>query len=206
MSTYIPPSSNLPTTTVIPPEPIWRFSVEQYRDMIRLGILTADTPVELLEGLLIQKMPKNPPHRIVNKLVSQALESIIPLGWYVDTQEPIELATSVPEPDVAIIRGNTRDYLEHHPTSQNVAVVIEIADSTLEKDRTYKQRIYAGALIPIYWIVNLSELQIEVYTQPQNSGEEVGYQYREDFSLSMQIPVFIDGSEVGKLDVSSLFP
>ena len=82
----------------VPPEPVWRFSVEQYHEMIRTAILTADDQVELLEGWLIHKMPKNPPHRIATKLIQQALDAVIPSGWYVDSQEPITLEDSEPEP------------------------------------------------------------------------------------------------------------
>lgn len=75
----------------VPTEPIWRFSVEQYHQMICQGILTEDDPVELLEGWLIPKMPKNPPHRVATKLTRNILEKLVPDGWYVDTQEAITL-------------------------------------------------------------------------------------------------------------------
>lgn len=84
-------------------------------------------------------MPKNPPHRAATKLTRNALEAIVPSGWYVDAQEPITLEDSEPEPDVVIVRGNTRDYLARHPGSQDLALVVEISDSTLERDRTSKK-------------------------------------------------------------------
>ncbi|MEG3875753.1 Uma2 family endonuclease [Microcoleus sp. herbarium7] len=133
------------TQLAVPTESIWRFSVAQYHQMIRLGILTDNDPVELLAGWVIQKMPKNPPHRAATKLTRNALEAIVPLGWYVDAQEPITLEDSEPEPDVVIVRGNTRDYLDRHPGSQDLALVVEISDSTLERDRTLKKTLYARA-------------------------------------------------------------
>ncbi|MBW4601641.1 MAG: Uma2 family endonuclease [Calothrix sp. FI2-JRJ7] len=172
--------------------------------MIRLGILTSDDPVELLEGWIIQKMPKNPPHRVANKLVRNALEEIVPAGWYVDAQEPVTLKDSEPEPDVVIVQCDTRDYTERHPGSNDLALVVEIADSTLERDRTYKKRIYACAGIPVYWIVNLIEQQIEVYTQPDVSGEEATYIGRSCYDLSSQVSVMIEGCEVGRLNVRDL--
>ncbi len=192
------------TTAPIPTEPIWRFSVSAYHEMIRLGILNSDDPVELLEGWIIQKMPKNPPHRVANKLFRNALEEIVPAGWYVDAQEPVTLEDSEPEPDVVIVRGNTRDYTKCHPGSEDVVMVVEIADSTLERDRSYKKRIYARAGIPVYWIVNLIEQQIEVYTEPDISGEEPTYKWRRDFDLSSQVSVIIDGCEVGSARVGDL--
>lgn len=188
----------------VPTEPVWRFSVFAYHEMIRLGILTSDDPVELLEGWIIQKMPKNPPHRVANKLVPNALEEIVPAGWYVDAQEPVTLIDSEPEPDVVIVRGDSRDYTERHPGSNDLALVVEIADSTLERDRSYKKRIYARAGIPVYWIVNLVEQQIEVYTQPDVSGEEATYMGRRDYNLSSQVSVMIEGNEVGRLNVGDL--
>ncbi|WP_242040796.1 hypothetical protein [Coleofasciculus sp. FACHB-1120] len=90
MSTSIPSETlNNQTIAAVPTEPVWRLSVEQYHQMIRLGILSNDDPVELLDGWLVYKTPKNPPHRATTKLTRNALEAIIPEGWYVDTQEPI---------------------------------------------------------------------------------------------------------------------
>src|SRR5687767_9121960 len=101
----------------MPPVPVWRFSVDKFHEMLRAGIFTADDPVELLEGWLVPKMPKNPPHRVASRLIRKALEAIVPTGWYVDAQEPITTADSEPEPDVMAVRGDTRDYLDRHPGS-----------------------------------------------------------------------------------------
>nr|WP_242047593.1 Uma2 family endonuclease [Coleofasciculus sp. FACHB-SPT36] len=180
-------------------------SVEQYHKMIRLGILSDDDPVELLDGWLVYKMPKNPPHRAATKLTRNALEAVIPEGWYVDTQEPITLADSEPEPDVVVVRGNTRDYLDRHPGASDIALIIEVADSTLERDRTSKQRLYARAGIPIYWIINLPEKQIEVYTDPVVTSESI-YQHRQDYQLSDEVPVAIAGQIISRLSVLELLP
>lgn len=201
-----PDAPNSRQTLAVPTEPVWRFSVAHYHEMIRLGILTEDDPVELLEGWIIHKMPKNPPHRAATKLTRSALEKIVPEGWYVDAQEPITLLDSEPEPDVVIIRGNTRDYLDRHPGSQELALVVEIADSTLERDRTSKKRLYAHAGIPVYWIVNLPEQKLEVYTEPINLAQEPTYQQRQDYSLSDEVSIGIEGREVGCLRVRDLLP
>ena len=190
----------------VPTEPVWRFSVAQYHQMIRLGILTNDDPVELLEGWIIHKMPKNPPHRAATKLTRSALEEIVPQGWYVDAQEPITLDDSEPEPDVVVVRGNTRDYLDRHPGSQDLALIVEIADSRLERDRTFKKRLYARAGIPVYWIVNLPEQKLEVYIQPINLVQEPTYQQCQDYSLSDEVAVVIEGQEVCRLTVRELLP
>jgi Uma2 family endonuclease len=201
-----PNTPNFTQTLAVPTEPIWRFSVAQYHQMIRLGILTEDDPVELLEGWIIHKMPKNPPHRAATKLTRNALEEIVPEGWYVDALRTITLLDSEPEPDVVVVRGNTRDYLDRHPGSQDLALIVEIADSTLERDRSSKKRLYARAGIPVYWIVNLPEQKLEVYTQPIDLSQEPTYQQRQDYSLSDEVSVAIEGREVGRLTVQDLLP
>ena len=201
-----PNTPNFTQTLAVPTEPVWRFSVAQYHQMIRLGILTEDDPVELLEGWIIHKMPKNPPHRAATKLTRNALEEIVPEGWYVDALRTITLLDSEPEPDVVVVRGNTRDYLDRHPGSQDLALVVEIADSTLERDRSSKKRLYARAGIPVYWIVNLPEQKLEVYTEPIDLSQEPTYQQRQDYSLSDEVSVAIEGREVGRLTVQDLLP
>lgn len=196
---------NFKQPPAVPTEPVWRLSVQQYHRMIESGILTKDDPVELLEGWIVYKMPKNPPHRIATKLTRNALESIVPSGWYVDGQEPITLEDSEPEPDVVVIRGDTHDYLDRHPSASDVALIVVIADTTLDRDRTFKKRLYARAGIPIYWILNLTEQQLEVYTNPITTIEEPTYQQHKYYPSSDQVPVVI-AEEVASLNVKSLLP
>ncbi|MBC6480941.1 MAG: Uma2 family endonuclease [Hormoscilla sp. GM7CHS1pb] len=190
----------------VPTEPVWRLTVEQYHQMIRSGILSDDDAIELLSGWLIPKMPKNPQHRAATKLTRNALEAISPDGWYVDSQEPITLDDSEPEPDIAIVRGDTRDYLDRHPGARDLSLVVEVADSTRERDRTLKQRLYGRAGIPVYWIVNLVERQLEVYSQPVELPSGPLYQQRQDYSLSDAVEVAIGDRTAGSLRVRDLFP
>jgi Putative restriction endonuclease len=194
----LPPEQTVTQRTT---EPLWPLTVAQYHQMIASGILTSDDPVELLSGWLIQKMTKNPPHRIATRLVREALETLIPTDWYVETQEPITLSDSEPEPDVAIIRGNTRDYQDCHPGPENIALIVEVADSTLDRDRTLKQTIYARAGIATYWIVNLVDRQLEVYTKPAPKG----FQSKLIFSKG-SIDVLLEGQKIGALVIDALFP
>ncbi len=203
MSITSPPPPLLMGT---PPDPIWRLSVAQYHQMIQAGILTEDDPVELLEGILVTKMPKNPPHRVATRRTQKNLERLVPPDWSVDTQEPITLATSEPEPDVFVSRGDTGQITDRHPGPEDVVLVVEVADATLTRDRTTKKRIYARASIPIYWIVNLVDRQIEVYTDPTGSVEQPDYRQRRDYGPTDAVPVVIDGREVGQIPVDELLP
>lgn len=198
--------SPVESVAAIPKDLILRLRVEQYHAIIQAGILTDDDSVELLEGWLVFKMPKNPPHRVTTRLVRTALENILPPGWYVDSQEPITLSNSEPEPDIVVVRGDTRQYLDRHPGAEDIALIIEVSDTTLQRDRTIKKRIYARAGIAIYWIVNLVEEQVEVYSQPIVEVEQPDYTQRLDYGRSAVISVIIEGVEIGAIDVNSLLP
>jgi Uma2 family endonuclease len=206
-------ATNLPTNltaaklpVVMANELIWRLSIDQYHKMIRAGILTDTDPVEFLEGWLVHKMPKNSPHSISTKLTRQMLERALPAGWYVETQEPITLQDSEPEPDVVVIRGNIRDYTERHPSTPDIAFVVEVASSTLERDRRLKRRIYARAGIPVYWLVNLVESCVEVYTAPSGEAVEADYQQLQVCNHADSVPVMLEGEEIAKLNVKDLLP
>jgi Uma2 family endonuclease len=196
----------MPPPLAPPPEPIWRLSVAQYQEMINTGILDEDDPVELLEGWLIPKMPKKPRHIVAKGIASDALTRLLPPGWHVNEQEPLTTEDSEPEPDVMVIRGSRRDYLERHPGPDDVSLVIEVSDSTLKRDRGLKKRIYARAGIQVYWIINLIDNQIEVYTDPTGTAEEPDYQRRQDYSPDDEIPVVIEGKETGRLAARELLP
>jgi Uma2 family endonuclease len=198
--------SPVESVAAIPNDLIWRLSIEQYHAIIQAGILTDDDSVELLEGWLVFKMPKNPPHRATTRLVRTALENILHAGWYVDSQEPITLSNSEPEPDIVVVRGDTRQYLDRHPGAEDIALIIEVSDTTLQRDRTVKKRIYARAGISIYWIVNLVEEQVEVYSQPLVEVEQPDYSQRLDFGRSAVIPIIVEGIEIGAIAVDALLP
>jgi Uma2 family endonuclease len=199
------PSSTISTTSplpaAIPTEYIWRMTVERYHEMIDAGVLTDDDPVELLEGWLVYKMPKKPPHSLVNRLLRDCVEPIVPAGWHVNIQEPITLDTSEPEPDLSVVRGTPRDYANRHPGPQDIGMLGEVSDTTLARDRGMKKRVYARARIAVYWIVNLVEQIVEVYTQPSGPAEQPDYAERRDYALTDTVPVVLEGQEIGALSV-----
>lgn len=195
------------TQVAVPPtDLLWRISVAKYHQMIEAGILTDDDPVELLEGLLVKKMSKNPPHRFVTGLIRQLLGQLITTGWYVDAQEPITTADSEPEPDISVIRGSRFDYIHHHPAPENTALLIEVADTTLRRDRGRKKRLYARAGIPFYWIVNLIDLQVEVYSEPDPHRAQPDYRQRRLYRGAETLAVILDGTEAGQILVSDILP
>ena len=144
-------NSNLFITTEAPrierDLPLVRLSVAQYHAMRDASIFSEDDQIELLEGLFVPQMTKHPPHRLSTRLVRAALEAAVGSDYYVDSREPIILADSEPEPDVVVVRGAPRDYADRHPGVTDVALVVEVADDSLERDRSTKLRVYARASI-----------------------------------------------------------
>jgi Uma2 family endonuclease len=202
--TYLPGIST--ERAAVPPGPVWRISVEQYHDMIRAGILTENDPVELLDGWLVPKMTKNPPHCLVTESVREVVGHVLPAGWHARSQNPITLSTSEPEPDAVVARGDRSRYRDHHPGPPDLAMVIEVADATLECDRIFKKSLYAQAGIPVYWIVNLVERRVELYSDPPGPAPQPDYRGRRDYSPAEELPLVIEGQEVARLPVASLLP
>ncbi len=190
----------------IPRESLYRLTVEQYHAMAGAGILTDDDPVELLEGLLVCKMTKYRPHTMTTGLLRDALSEIVSSWCYVDAQEPVTTSDSEPEPDLLVVRGTRRDYTDRQPGPEEVVLVVEVADTTLRRDRGVKKRIYAAAGLSIYWIVNLKERQVEFYTGPTGPAQRSTYAQRRDYGLGDTILVVIDDTEVGRILVKDVLP
>jgi Uma2 family endonuclease len=109
---------------------------------------------------------------------------------------------SEPEPDVMIVRGSRRDYAQKHPSAADVALVVEVANSTLQRDKTVKLGIYAQAEIPTYWLLNLLERQLEIYTQPK----DVSYQSCQIYQASDSLDFWFEGQKLGTIVVADLLP
>jgi hypothetical protein len=118
-----------------------RFSVAEYHKLIEIGILTEDDNLELLEGYLVHRMSRNPPHDAMIQKVMKRLFRILPPDWDLRVRSAITLTTSEPEPDLAIVRGDENTYLTSHPSPADIGLAIEVADTTLAGDRIDKGRI-----------------------------------------------------------------
>jgi len=183
-----------------------RFSVARYQRMIESGILTSEDKVELLENWVVLKMPRNPPHDGTIQVVDEVLGAFIPAGWRLRNQLTVELADSQPEPDFAVVRGNARTYLTRHPTAADTGLIIEVANSSLLRDQRDKTRIYARAGIPAYWIINLVDRRIEVYTQPSGPTAVPAYGAFQTFQPGDSVPLVLDGATVGSVPAAELLP
>jgi Uma2 family endonuclease len=188
---------------------IFRLSVEKYHEMIRTGVLTDDDPIELIEGVLVFKMPKDEPHNVCVTLVNQYLSELLDKGWSYRNQSSLTLYDSEPEPDGAVVRGDVRYYVRQNrkPEADDTAMVIEVADSSLPRDRTTKLRSYARAGIAVYWIINLIDRVIEVYSMPQPlATPEPMYGQKQTYDTAGEVPVIIEGATLGTLKVADVLP
>lgn len=190
-----------------------RMSVARYHQLVAAGAFTEHDAVELLDGVVIEKISKNPPHRLVTRKCDLVLSKLCPDGWHVQNQEPITLQNSEPEPDITVVRGRMEDYSERHPLHNEVALVVEVSDTTLITDR-YKSELYAMAGIPSYWLINLTDRQIEVMSNPQansqanslGSGTQSRYTDCRIFGSGDLVPLMIFGQVVGQIPVAELLP
>ena len=154
-----------------------RWTRHEYERLIDHGFLDEDDPIELLDGLLLVKEPQHSLHRTAVLLAAKAVERAFGEGWFVQTQSPIILNDrSEPEPDVCVVHGSPRDYVDAHPTRP--ALIVEVAQSGLRMARGRKAAAYARARIADYWIVNLIDRVVEVHREsarPDPARRHWGY-------------------------------
>jgi Uma2 family endonuclease len=197
MSTITPVHSR-PSPPLASPE-VYRFTVDEYE---RMAEVLDGCRVELIDGYLFRKTPKKPPHVWAVRCLVETIPSLLPPGWTWRKEDPVRIpAFDEPEPDVAVLRGSAQEYRKRIPDASDVVLLVEVAETTLARDRGEKLTAYARSGIAVYWIVNLIDRQVEVYTGP---GLE-GYASRADFTAGQHVPVVIDGVEVGRIAVSDLF-
>jgi Uma2 family endonuclease len=196
-ASILPPPSSV-SDLIDTSETLYRLSVEEYE---RIGELLDDPRVELIDGLLVAKMTQKPPHVVACELTREAIAIATPSGWHLREAKPVRLAKSEPEPDFSLVRGKARDYVDRHPGPADIALVVEVADSSLAKDRR-RTRSYGPAGIPVYWIVNLVDRRIEVYSHPVPDG----YGLRVEYAPGSDVPLVIDGVTVGWIAVADMLP
>lgn len=142
-----------------------RWTREQYDQMIEAGILTENDRVELINGEIVAMSPQKSNHATSVRLLHHALQQVYGDGFLVSVQLPLALdPAGEPEPDISIVRGKPRDFVEEHP--KEAVLVVEVSDATLVFDRTRKASLYTRHGIPDYWILNVVDECLEVYRDP----------------------------------------
>lgn len=181
------------------------FTIEEYHRLTELGFFSEDDRVELISGQIMQMAAKNTHHSVCNTRLYRELLNLIQERATIRGQEPIIISNNnEPEPDLVIVRNQDDDYLEAHPRPNDILLLIEIADSSLNYDQEVKLILYAEAGICNYWIFNLVANYLESYSEPYRDQKgKFGYRRKEIFlpNESVKLPCFPDLN----LDLSKVF-
>jgi Uma2 family endonuclease len=183
----------------------YRLTAEQYFRLIKAGVLADKAPVFLWNGQLVEKRTSGPEHGYSQTMITTLLNRIVPDGWHARPALPVEVdAHHVPEPDVSVVRGTAREHQHQTPRAEDVALAVEVSDSSLPFDSRKKRDVYAEASIPVYWIINIPENRIDVYSEPTGPSETHLYRTRRSYSPGEEVPIILDGREVGRIAVSDV--
>ena len=159
---------------------------EEYHRMQEKGVINPEERVELLEGQILQMAPKNPPHAATNLCAANLLNQRLAGKAFVRIQDPIALSSlSEPEPDIAVVQPKKGYYSDRHPTASEIYLLIEIADTTLNFDRTQKAQIYAATGIRDYWILDVNTNQVYVFRQPDQGHYQEEIMLDETATISL---------------------
>ena len=189
-----------------PPFPVRRFTVDEYHRLLEAGVFSDAERLELLEGWIATPMTRKPPHDVALWLAGEAIRRLLPAGWHLRTQSAITTGDSEPEPDLAVVRGEARDFVQRHPGPLEIALLVEVADSSLGRDRLVKGRLYARAGIPHYWILDLAARCLEVYGEPTGPAAVPCYRRRDDRQAAESAALALGEFSVGEIAVRDLLP
>jgi Uma2 family endonuclease len=176
---------------------LYRFTVDEYERMV-----LDDPRVELIDGYVVTKMPKSPEHGFTTREVQKNVDRMLPPGWTWRQEQPVRIPVyNEPEPDLAIVRGADAGYRHRLPDPADVGLIVEVSRSKRFED-CVQGNVYAAAGIPVYWVVNLVDRQVEVYTDPAPAG----YASRCDYLSGQQVPVVLYGQQLGTIAVDDILP
>jgi Uma2 family endonuclease len=176
-----------------------RWNRQEYESLVAAGAFAPNTHVQLIDGEIVEMTPQSRAHAVATRAVEEGLRIAFPAGYDIQVQMPLALGEAAePEPDVAVVPGSFRDYRDAHP--EHAVLIVEVADTSLEFDRTRKAELYARTRIPEYWIVNLVDRRLEVFRGPQASRYEIQLTLNADDSVSPIIEPEM------RLHVASLLP
>ncbi|MBE7436975.1 MAG: Uma2 family endonuclease [Spirochaetales bacterium] len=168
-------------------------SLAEYHALGELGFLSERT--ELIEGMVLEKMPKSPLHTTTVLRLLKAFSERMPTGLHLRSEQPLTLERSEPEPDLAVVAGSVDDYASAHP--RTAELVIEVSVSTLAEDRAMAE-IYASAGIPEFWLFNLGERSVERYSNLQEGlyGTMEVYSAQDRIALKREPSIFVNLSAI----------
>ena len=145
-------------------------TVDEYDHMIQAGIFSEDVQLELIEGELIKMSSIGSGHASTIRLITRLLYAQASAQAIIAVQDPIRLARSEPQPDLALLRPRPDGYKDSHPQPADILLVIEVADTSVDYDRTVKVPLYGRSGIAEVWLFDLIEGVVEVYRNPAATG------------------------------------
>ncbi len=183
-----------------------RWTRKEYEQLVEQEVFTRKDRIELIDGLLVVAEPQSAYHYTTIRFVARALAETFGAGWDVRTEAPVALDdNSVPEPDVAVVRGELLDYLTAHPSDP--VLVVEVSLSSVALDRRHKSSLYARAGRPEYWIVDLVNRRLEVRRGPVASPTSpYGWDYGEVQVLRVGESVSPLSAPDARIAVADLLP
>lgn len=183
-----------------------RWTRAEYDRLIDKGVFQPDERLELLAGYLVVREPQGGPHILAIERLNELLRAAFGPEWRVRIQLPIALDDeSEPEPDVSVAAGRPLETKEAKPS--RLALVVEVAESSLALDREHKGGLYARARVPEYWIVNLADRVLEVYRDPRpDASASYGWAYGSVQSLSAGAHVSPLAAPTARISVVDLLP
>ncbi len=170
-----------------------RINYSEFEALLESGVFAPEERLELIAGELTRREPVNTAHAVAVVLLSDALSRILPNTMHLRVQLPLALSEyDAPFPDLAVVVGSPRDYLNQHPDTAQLAA--EVSEASLKTDRTVKGSLYASAGVPEFWIVNLRERVLEVYREPAADARAVygaSYRWQRVYTAGEQVsPLF----------------
>jgi len=161
------------------------FTVQEYHEMIKNGILDEDDRVELLTGQIVKMAAKGTAHNAAVKRTVELVQNLLGRLVLIGVQDSIQLNdNSEPEPDIALLVRDPLYYEDRHPTPSEIYLIIEIADTTLRTDCGIKAKLYAQSGIIEYWVLNVSDRQLHVFREPSQEGYQSELILGDDASIS----------------------
>lgn len=204
------------TATLVAPSPVpvpmadvpYDLTVDQFSQMVESGLIPQDRRVYLFNGRLYEKMAKTRAHGYVGAAITGAVGRRLPAGWSLWPESTMALnPTNAPLPDFALIRvGNPLDFaaLDRYPGPADIGLFIEVAVTSLKQNLTTTLELYARALIPVYWVVDVLGRRILVHTEPRVVDGLGVYSHVETYGPGQSVPLVLDGQEVARIPFEEL--
>jgi Uma2 family endonuclease len=164
-----------------------KFTVKQYHQMAEAGILTEDDRVELIRGEIVEMTPIGRHHAACVNRLAELFFVRLAQTVIVAVQNPVELDNnSEPQPDLVLLRRRADFYEAGHPQSEDILLLVEVADTTVEADRNVKIPLYANSGISEVWLVDINAQCLEVYRQPSEKGYQIIQKYYRGQTVTIQ--------------------